>query len=374
MATTKVIADLIDLNKANTTKSLKMPSGGAFSGTATEGMLRNDTSQSSQSSASTMQFYNGTEWKNFDNLPVSFSVDFLVVAGGGGSAGMATYDGGTGGAGAGGLRTSYGSNSGGGSSAENSLSLSTLTNYTVTIGGGGASTGSRSNNRSSGTGSNSVFSTITSDGGGYGGGLNASRNAQDGGAGGSGGGGGTRNQSSNGGAGTPNQGYDGGASTGSYTGPGGGGAGAAGAGNNNDNTVGAQGGNGLVVLIAPYSLAVTTANVGQGVGGTNVWYAGGGAGSPYSSPYTAAPTNYGGGGQHTSGNANAGTTNTGGGAGGAARSSSANGAAGGSGVVIVRYPNTRTITVGSGLTVVHGTDGSDKIAIFKSGSDNISFS
>lgn len=71
MATTKVIADLTDLNKANTTKSLKMPSGGSFSGTATEGMLRNDTSQSSQSSASTMQFYNGTDWKNFLNLPSS---------------------------------------------------------------------------------------------------------------------------------------------------------------------------------------------------------------------------------------------------------------------------------------------------------------
>jgi len=47
-----------------------MPSGGSFSGTATEGMLRNDTSQSSLSSASTMQFYNGTEWKNFQNLYV----------------------------------------------------------------------------------------------------------------------------------------------------------------------------------------------------------------------------------------------------------------------------------------------------------------
>ena len=66
--------------------------------------------------------------------------------------------------------------------------------------------------------------------------------------------------------------------------------------------------------------------------------------------------------------------NTGGGAGGDARATAANGAAGGSGVIIVRYPNTRTITVGAGLTVVHGTDGSDKIAIFKSGSDNISFS
>ena len=30
MATTKVIADLLDLNLANKTKSLKMPSGTAF--------------------------------------------------------------------------------------------------------------------------------------------------------------------------------------------------------------------------------------------------------------------------------------------------------------------------------------------------------
>mgnify|MGYP003137515118 CR=1 FL=1 len=70
MATTKIIPDLTALNKADTTKSLKMPSGGGFSGTATEGMLRNDTSQSSQSSASTMQFYNGTDWKNFVNSPL----------------------------------------------------------------------------------------------------------------------------------------------------------------------------------------------------------------------------------------------------------------------------------------------------------------
>ena len=70
MAITKVKADLIDLNEPNSTKGLKMPSGGAFSGTATEGMVRNDTSQSSISSASTMQFYNGTEWKNFSNLYV----------------------------------------------------------------------------------------------------------------------------------------------------------------------------------------------------------------------------------------------------------------------------------------------------------------
>ena len=49
---------------------LRMPTGGAFSGTPAEGMMRNDTTQSSQSSASTMQHYTGNnEWKNFVNTP-----------------------------------------------------------------------------------------------------------------------------------------------------------------------------------------------------------------------------------------------------------------------------------------------------------------
>ena len=69
MAITKIITELTDLNAASSTSGLKMPSGGAFSGTATEGMMRNDTSQSSESSDSTMQFYNGTDWKNFVNVP-----------------------------------------------------------------------------------------------------------------------------------------------------------------------------------------------------------------------------------------------------------------------------------------------------------------
>ena len=47
---------------------LRMPTGGAFSGTPAEGMMRNDTTQASQSSDSTMQHYNGTDWKNFVNL------------------------------------------------------------------------------------------------------------------------------------------------------------------------------------------------------------------------------------------------------------------------------------------------------------------
>lgn len=80
MATTKIISDLTDLNAASSTSGLKMPSGGAFSGTATEGMMRNDTSQSSESSASTMQHYNGTDWKNFVNIAgFSPTVNFSPV-------------------------------------------------------------------------------------------------------------------------------------------------------------------------------------------------------------------------------------------------------------------------------------------------------
>ena len=68
MATTKVITELTDLNQANSESGLRMPTGGAFSGTPAEGMMRNDTTQTSASSASTMQHYNGTDWKNFVNF------------------------------------------------------------------------------------------------------------------------------------------------------------------------------------------------------------------------------------------------------------------------------------------------------------------
>jgi len=68
MATTKVITELTDLNQANSESGLRMPTGGAFSGTPAEGMIRNDDTQDSQGSASTMQHYNNTEWKNFVNV------------------------------------------------------------------------------------------------------------------------------------------------------------------------------------------------------------------------------------------------------------------------------------------------------------------
>jgi hypothetical protein len=46
---------------------------------------------------------------------------------------------------------------------------------------------------------------------------------------------------------------------------------------------------------------------------------------------------------------------------------------GGSGVVIVRYPNTRTITIGGGLTGSTTTSGSDKITTFTAGTGIVSF-
>ena len=67
MATTKVIPGVLDLNQASSSTGLRMPTGGAFSGTPAEGMMRNDDTQDSQGSVSTMQHYNGTEWKNFVN-------------------------------------------------------------------------------------------------------------------------------------------------------------------------------------------------------------------------------------------------------------------------------------------------------------------
>ena len=70
----------------------------------------------------------------------------------------------------------------------------------------------------------------------------------------------------------------------------------------------------------------------------------------------------------TGGNA---TANTGGGAGGGGGSGYYNGGAGGSGIVILRYPNTYTI---SGLSGTTTTSGSDKITTFtNAGTGNIQF-
>jgi len=295
--------------------------------------------------------------------PVAIDVDYLVVAGGGGAS--------WGAGGAGGLRTSYGSTSGGGASAESSLALDASTNYTITVGSGG-----NAGNGSTGVGSqgsNSVFSTITSTGGGGGQG-----NANSGWNGDGGSGGGAANNLASGGAATssPVQGYDGGGGNNS-SGAGGGGASAVGTTPPLSNPVGGDGGNGLSVTILSASNA-TASSVGE-VSGSNVYYAGGGGGGNRDG-YSTGIGGLGGGGDASpsySSNAQGGATNTGGGGGGASYNNYGSwngGGAGGSGVVIIRYSNIYTITIGAGLTGTTTTDGSDKITTFTAGTGNISFS
>ena len=296
-------------------------------------------------------------------VTIPLTVDYLVIAGGGSGG---SNEGG--GGGAGGLRTSYG-NSGGGGSSETQLTLATGTNYTVTIGAGGT-VSTPTPYYPGGDGSNSVFSTITSTGGGGGGtGISGLSPAFEPGRDGGSGGGGSRygNLAAPGGSGTTNQGFNGGTSgvnQGDSTG-GGGGAGAVG-----QSATGAGGFDGGIGI----TNAITVAS------GTGPYYAGGGGGGSYSNIRVGAGGQGGGGtGVNTgpSSTSNNGTANTGGGAGGGGGSGSDSirgGAVGGSGVVILRYPNSYTITnPGSGLTFTTATVGTDKVTTFTAGTGNIQF-
>ena len=308
-------------------------------------------------------------------IPQIITVDYLVVAGGG-SSGAA----GGGGGGAGGLRTSYGSTSGGGGSAESALNLSFATNYTVTVGAGaaGVTHPSLGNN-----GSNSIFSSTTSIGGG--GGTGGGGTAIPGGS----GGGGSASSSVRypAGAGITNQGFDGGDRTGPFSGAvpsgGGGGAGAAALDvTGNCNTCATAGGIGLAVSILNATNA-NTASVGQ-VSGGSIYYAGGGGGSVEDyggSGGNGAAGGLGGGSAGAYGcpgtAPSAATVNTGGGSGAPGGCGGAYSNAGGSGVVILRYANTKTLTnPGGGLTQSTGspfTEGSEKVSVFTAGTGNIQF-
>jgi hypothetical protein len=239
--------------------------------------------------------FDGTYWIHTFTSSGTFTpftnltCDYLVVAGGGGGGNAYTSaTSGTGGGGAGGLRSTV-TATGGGGSLESALSL-TAQNYTVTIGAGGPDGGT-----SPQKGSNSVFSTVTSEGGGSGAYIDAipTYNGQTGGSGGGGANSGT------GGSGTANQGYAGGAS-GSFGQYGGAGGGAGGAGLAGGSGVPRAGGAGLAVSIS----------------GSSVTYAVGGANNG-----------------SVNGTANRGT----GGGGGYGGVSSQVGGAGGSGIVIIRY-------------------------------------
>ena len=231
------------------------------------------------------------------------AVEALVVAGGGGGGG------------------SHGGAGGAGGLIYNATQAITLgTAYTVTVGAGGAGGDATPN---SGTqGANSVFSTLTSIGGGYG--AKPYPSATVGGNGGSGGGGG---RGAAGGTATSGQGYAGGGSSGSapnYGGGGGGGAGAVGA----DGTT-TSGGNGGVGL----SYSITR---------TSTYYAGGGGGGTYGGG-TLGTGGLGGGGN--GGAAGNGTANTGGGGGAGSDSPSVASGNGGSGIVVIAFPTSAGLYV-----------------------------
>ena len=244
------------------------------------------------------------------------AVDYLVIAGGGGSG----FDTG-GGGGAGGYRAS-----GFGPSPLRGTAITlTTSSFPVTVGGGGSG-GGPSVCTVAPNGGDSVFSTITSAGGGGAGRGAATVNSS---AGGSGGGGAAHPSASrSGGAGnTPpvsppqgNNGGNGGTPTGN-AGGGGGGATAAGSNGVHSNPpLIRQGGNG-------------GAGAPNTITGSDVSYAGGGGGGGVSGVGTGG-SGGGGNGGGPSGTGTSGSANTGGG-GGAGGPSNSN--AGGKGIVVIRY-------------------------------------
>jgi len=285
------------------------------------------------------------------NAPVAgagpSNVDYLVVAGGGGGDNGNSNRAAAGGGGAGGYRTSFPS-----PSCNAGAFPVTVQTYPITV-GAGASGGVASQ------GSPSIFSTITSTGGGFGfGGDNLSGGgyggSPGGGPGGSGGGGDYGTNGTPGDGNTPPvsppQGNNGGnghegptpaSPSSTYPAGGGGGASAVGGNGHPGGCIGGAGGAG-----APNQIT-----------GSNVTYAGGGGGGvsrvldthPAPDPKkTSGPGGAGGGGRGSSGGpvptadvATAGSANTGGGGGGGAAGNISSpvksGANGGKGIVVIRY-------------------------------------
>jgi hypothetical protein len=310
----------------NTTSALRIPVGTTAERpiSPTLGMIRWSTT------ISKFEFYDGTVWLGIDGTPTGVAlgvVTFVVVAGGAGGGASASGLGGSGAGGAGGYRTSYGQ-SGGGASAEAALSISIGINYIVTIGAGG--NGATAARTRGGSGNNSVFSTITSIGGG--GGAGSTNNSTGTGLSGGSGGGGAFS-GGGGGAGTANQGYAGGSALNPY---GGGGGGAGGAGSSQSNPSSGAG-----------------IGVASTITGASVMYSRGGDANVSGV---------------VSGNANSGY------GGSTAYAFAFNGGNGGSGVVIIRYSSSYTLSnPGGGLTFSTISVLNDKVTTFTAGTGNIQF-
>lgn len=231
--------------------------------------------------------------------------ELLVVAGGGGG----------------------GSNRGGGGGAGG---LQYFSNFTPTLGSSAVIVGN--GGAVDINGQNSVFTTLTSIGGGAGGTYNGN-----GSAGGSGGGGGGTETTRAGGIGTVGQGNNGGIGTlgNQYVGGGGGGAGAAGL-----DAISAAGAGGSGSYIASFAA----------IGGSpSGWFAGGGGGgNSYGAPRGLGGIGGGGAGSQGGQVSTTASINTGGGGGGSSVGGGA-GTAGGSGIVAIRY-NGAPMAVGGEIT------------------------
>lgn len=261
----------------------------------------------------------------------AFQCEYLVVGGGGIGPGGFSGGYGAGGGGAGGLRNSYASeNTGGGGSTEATKGIVLGQTYSITIAAGSTNVGSGDLGVAA---TPSKFDTVEAIGGGNGSRFGSTVNIADSGfASGPG-------QAGRGTSGTfttylftPVQGYVG-ADRSGYTGGAGGGA------------------------------AGTGTHLASSITGSAVNYADGGGGGRNTAHYNG-----------TAGAANTGNGGTAGAYAGAGYGST-QGGAGGSGVVILRYPNTYTISVGAGLTTAgEQTDGSDKYIKFTGGTDTVSWS
>ena len=272
--------------------------------------------------------WTGTTSSGTYTTDVEQDYTYLVVAGGG-AGGRIDHPpvGGAGGGGGGGVRSG-------------TLTIAAGTISGITVGAGGvARTGGGTH--SDDEGDDSVFSTITSTGGGYGGFSANPNSGNGGGSGGSGGGGGARGAGTTPASGnvpstSPAQGYDGGAGSSGDSGGGGGGAGGVGA----DGVGSSTGGNGGV-------------GVSSSITGSAVFYGGGGGGGCQGGGSgDGGDGGNGGGGDGEGADSNdqeAGTANTGGGGGGAG--AGGNGMDGGSGIVVIRRQTLGDVP-GGNLTLI----------------------
>jgi len=262
------------------------------------------------------------------NATGSNSVDYLVVAGGGGAGGDQG-----GGGGGGGFRLSSSTYCSAIPIASPSALPVSVTTYPITVGGGGAARPYCAGTNCQGnSGSPSIFSTITSAGGGGGAGNGPAFQALPGGS-----GGGSRHGNTPGGSGntppvSPPQGNPGGNSPGSNGSGGGGGATASGGDSPGSGSGGAGGAGGYMPTS---SLGPAAPSLGES-GPLGRYFSGGGAGGWNLPTGVISPGGgLGGGGDSSPGAGGAGTANTGGGGGGG--NDNCTGGAGGKGIVVLRY-------------------------------------